>query len=493
MYKLSKIDLGRDEAEQDIRLKEYFLKTPNYQNALLGLKTIIIGRKGSGKSAIFTLMKDELQEQGSFVIPITPDQYSWGTLKEYKELGILSTQAHTNAWKTTLLSSIIWIINQKNLVKTNSQIRQYHKYFKNQYSIDDENWFFDIVEKSGNLLRGIKLEALGASIGFDFNQKKSISIPLKVNENLQKTLLAEIPGDNVFRIIIDRLDDSWDNSQESRDLIIGLLKAANDINARFNKKVIVTVFLRSDIYDHLYFDDQDKLRQNEEILYWNTDELKSIVSERVKVSLNITTSNYEKIWRNLFSDKSYRSKATSEKYIIDRTFKRPRDIISFVRYALEIAIRNNHNTIEPQDTRLAEEENYSQSKYKDLIIEYQKQFPYIKDLLDHFSGCLHKFSKVELQNHITNFKDQYHQPIQENPIQILRNLFTWGVIGIKRQGRSGVKQRGGTHFYYYYDDPSINPLNFNDYYIHPSLRYHLNISEKREKTKKPELPPEGDH
>ena len=52
MYDLCKIDLGMDEAEKDQRLQEYFLKTGSYQKALEGKKTIILGRKGSGKSAI---------------------------------------------------------------------------------------------------------------------------------------------------------------------------------------------------------------------------------------------------------------------------------------------------------------------------------------------------------------------------------------------------------------------------------------------------------
>jgi len=47
MYDLKNIDLGNDEAEQDVRLEEYFLKTSYYKNALLGRKTLVIGRKGS--------------------------------------------------------------------------------------------------------------------------------------------------------------------------------------------------------------------------------------------------------------------------------------------------------------------------------------------------------------------------------------------------------------------------------------------------------------
>jgi hypothetical protein len=185
----------------------------------------------------------------------------------------------------------------------------------------------------------------------------------------------------------------------------------------------------------------------------------------------------------LFSQKAYRSRASAEKYIIDRTFKRPRDIISFVRFAIEQAIRNGHSTIETTDTRLAEEEKYSQSKYKDLIIEYQKQFTYIKDLLDSLSGSLHKLSQSEILKRLEGFIGRNRLQIQ--PVQTLRQLFFWGIIGVKRQGRAGVRQRGGANFFYYYDDPSINPLAYSDYYIHPSLRYYLNISEKKERIKRP--------
>ena len=125
MFDLVKIDLGKDEAEQDSRLKEYFLKTTYYENAFSGKKTIIIGRKGSGKSAIFILLQDELEKNDSLVIPITPDQYSWSALKDYKEQGILPEQAHTNAWKLTLLASVVWKLNEKGLITAKTKLHDY--------------------------------------------------------------------------------------------------------------------------------------------------------------------------------------------------------------------------------------------------------------------------------------------------------------------------------------------------------------------------------
>ncbi len=475
MDNLKFIDLGNDEAEQDIRLEDYFLKTPYYNNAFLGRKTLIIGRKGSGKSAIFILLEKEIERTGGIVISITPDQYSWSLLKDYKESGILPEHAHTNAWRFTFLSALIWKLNENRLIQDKSKLTSYYRYMKDSYLPKKESWFLNLVEKGKAILKGTKTQW----ISFDFGETITAATPLRIVNETQELLKKEWPEGKTIRILIDRLDDSWDASNDAIYTIIGLLKAANLINTTFKDKVIVTVFLRSDIYDNLYFDDQDKLRQYEDLLLWNNDDLKAIITERIRASLNLSEIDSSEIWSNLFSNRLYRSKAPAEKYIIDRTFKRPRDMISFVRFAIEQAIKNGHAVIEPSDTRLAEEEKYSQSKLKDLIIENQKQYPFISDLLNSFSGCLHKISIEDIKQRIDTFINR-HNLTQEANI-ILRLLFTWGVIGIKKQGRAGVKHRGGVHFFYYYDDPSINPLAEHTFYFHPALRHYLNISEKREK------------
>jgi hypothetical protein len=471
MYDLDRIDLGKDEAEQDERLREYFIKTDHYENTISGIKTIIIGRKGSGKSAIFALAKEQLENRGDLVIPITPFQYSINALKEYKEAEITTEQAHTNAWKITLLSAIVWKLNENNLVSRNSKLVGYYKYMKDAYVPSDE-WFQNIAYKAKNALKCVKSEY----VSFNFGEEGS---PLRIINEIQDLLLKEWPSNKCIRIIIDRLDESWDASEEAKYMIISLLKAANQINGSFRGKVIVTVFLRSDIYEGLYFEDQDKLRQNEEVLRWDNDNLKAVVCERVRVSLNLASElSISEIWNSLFCQMKYRSKASAEKYIIDRTFKRPRDMISFVRLALEIAVREGHTCIERNDTRTAEEETYGQSKYKDLIIENQKQYPYVKDLLDYISSSVNKQSREDLLSKTSSFIETYGIR-EKQPNQILRQLFQWGVIGVELKGGTGIKHKGGTRFVYYYENPSINPLNFRTFCIHPSLKYPLNIREKR--------------
>ena len=469
MLELKNIDFGKDEAEQDINLHKYFLRTSAYTACLSGKKFVVIGRKGAGKSAIFTLLNDELSKTQS-IIQITPDQYSWSTLRSYKETGISVEHAHTNAWKLTILSSIIWKLTETQALKPSGKLISYYKFFKEYYNPSDNNWFLNITEKAKQILEGVQID------GFSFDFGSSVGTPLKIVNELKVILKSEWPKSQKITVLFDRLDDSWDATDDSKYLLIGLFKAAAELNSFFKDMLSCIVFIRSDIYNNLIFDDQDKIREYEQQIIWDSESLVKLICERVRVSLSSEKTD-EDIWNSMFSEKSYRSKASPEKYLIDRTFKRPRDIISLVRSVVEKAIENNHDRIETTDTRLVEEEKYSESKYKDLIIENQKQYPYVKDLLDSFSSRLHIITMEEIRELCDTFIQK--KKIDSSPDQLIRFLFNIGFLGIKRKGRAGVKQRGGESIFYSYDDPTLNPLSYTEFYIHTAMRIYLNITEKR--------------
>ena len=54
---LTSLNLGKDEAEVDEHLSDYFLQTPSFQKILKGEKMYVIGRKGTGKSAIYKYLE----------------------------------------------------------------------------------------------------------------------------------------------------------------------------------------------------------------------------------------------------------------------------------------------------------------------------------------------------------------------------------------------------------------------------------------------------
>ena len=98
------LDIGAADAESDIRLANYFVTTPQVRSALAFRRTHFLGRKGSGKSSLFGQLPRLAISQypETRVVQLTPDQYAWGALKQYRELGLLPEQAHANAWKFTL-------------------------------------------------------------------------------------------------------------------------------------------------------------------------------------------------------------------------------------------------------------------------------------------------------------------------------------------------------------------------------------------------------
>jgi len=51
-------DLGSSVAEFDSRLQEYFLETKVYRDFVAGKIDIVSGDKGTGKSAIFRIVRD---------------------------------------------------------------------------------------------------------------------------------------------------------------------------------------------------------------------------------------------------------------------------------------------------------------------------------------------------------------------------------------------------------------------------------------------------
>src|SRR3954454_19413309 len=101
---IKSVDLGASDAESDRRLGEYFVTTPYVDEALVGRRTLFLGRKGSGKSALFRQFPTLVREAGRHleVVSITPDNYAWKALKDYKERGLSEQAAHRNAWKLTL-------------------------------------------------------------------------------------------------------------------------------------------------------------------------------------------------------------------------------------------------------------------------------------------------------------------------------------------------------------------------------------------------------
>ncbi|MEH5512267.1 hypothetical protein PO550_24800 [Escherichia coli] len=289
------LNFGTVDAEADRRLADYFINTPQVEQALSFYSAHFLGRKGAGKSSIFTQLPRLVRAkygQDVIVNVMTPDQYAWGALKQYQEQGLLPEQAHCNAWKFAIAveaaAEIIRSGRQFSEKRPQEALARIKKFvFDNYGGISPTT--LGTARKLLSGLSSFNFEAFGYAVGFNRDASQAPLTPQIIKIILDE--LKEICTDIGVLIATDRLDDSWDGSDDAKSLLIGLLKATKDINDSYSdtraKGIHIVTFLRSDIYQGLEFDDKDKHRAIEEEIIWTPELLKDMVNARLPENITI--------------------------------------------------------------------------------------------------------------------------------------------------------------------------------------------------------------
>ena len=99
----SGLTFGADVAEHDAGLSRYFISTQSFQAIKAGKRHLVVGPKGSGKSAILQVLLEDLKDP----LVITPEHYATDVLDSLAK-SHLSTElsAYITTWKYTLLIEI---------------------------------------------------------------------------------------------------------------------------------------------------------------------------------------------------------------------------------------------------------------------------------------------------------------------------------------------------------------------------------------------------
>jgi len=465
---LADIDLGGVDAESDARLADYFVTTPYVRSALTGRRTLFLGRKGGGKSALFTqLPRLSNAESNEFlsVKLITPDQYAWSALKEYQEQGLMSEQAHTNAWKLTLAVEI-WgalLAAERGWNPGSSDaLSKASKFLNDNFGTLNPG----LLQTATSMVKGLKsfnFSAFGFGVGLARGEAEEQSLTPAVAEELLR-LASDVLWEHRLVVGMDRLDDSWDGSDEARSLLVGLLKAAKDLNDRYASTehdvgLRIDVFLRSDIYDSLRFDDKDKHRASEQNILWTPDLLKEMVEKRLPLGIAVD---------DLFEPGDMRGSTTPFNYIVRRTFLRPREVLQFMEECVRQA--GEYETVIMKDDIRAAEERFSGWKVADLKQEYLKVFPFFDRLLEIFRQEGHRYDSLDhlavlLRRKVPDLVDKYGERF------LMETLFECSVIGVRLAGAGSTRYKS--------DDISLALPASGSVYVHQGLHKGLNIRETR--------------
>jgi hypothetical protein len=101
---VAKVDFGRVDAESEKdTLEAYFIDTGVLGKLRDGRKHFVIGRKGSGKTALFQLAN--LKTLGQKDIPLDFSHYPWELHKYIRESGLAPESAYVASWRFTFLAN----------------------------------------------------------------------------------------------------------------------------------------------------------------------------------------------------------------------------------------------------------------------------------------------------------------------------------------------------------------------------------------------------
>jgi hypothetical protein len=382
---LQKINFGEAIAEHEIaNISTYFVETAN-SNALIKKEcNIVIGRKGTGKTATLYYLDRELRDDTrNHVVLITPITF--------EVEGLVSLMEAINGdFESGYLIECIW----KFLIYSEIGKYLYEQIdAKALYAVtDEENKFKEYIERNPNIflsdfstrleeqIKVLKENNIG-EIGAGNNREYK----LKVSEFLHQGTLGEareyfakiIPRKHTLIVLIDNLDKSWKPNSKINILskyILGLLGATGRIvkelsvvkSIQTNLSFHLTLFLRSDIYRYVMLNAREPDKIEITKLKWDDKELLLRIIEERFVELSNQEYEQNDLWEKFIVDKV--DGQDVKNYITNIIFPRPRDIIYLFKQAKDIAVSRGHKKIEEDDIKYAYKE-YSSWVFTSLIAE----------------------------------------------------------------------------------------------------------------------------
>ena len=466
-------EIGSLDAETDVFLNECFHETELFESLLKFdtqdpsfNKRIIVGRTGSGKTALLKQVRDG---EGLITAEIKAEE----TIFEYVNNHVFISKLAKNGidlrifykslWIHVLLVKIIalsaskrgedgWISDIKDWVKRSS-VKNRNTILANEYIDSYTGRFFNdevITEIADKMEMHLKTGVSGIGEG---------GITEEVRKNIQTTTSRYVsteliskqrelikyfseelnPNQKRIVITIDDLDKSWLSQSDVRyDFINSLLDAFKDLLDIKAVKIIISI--RSDILIGIY---SKNLRQDEKdrslvaTLNWSEPEIGDILDKRIDYLIKNRYSGSQSV--NFHEIFNFNVKGLpAYQYISERVMRRPRDAIDFVNKCFSHA---DGRTELHEDWVLLGEEMFFESRKLALQKEWQSLYP---DILHYIDG-IHYLNEASFFANEATFKSvlehlqntcTQNEEIALEWQKILNVWFLIGLVGIVKSATS---------------------------------------------------------
>jgi hypothetical protein len=481
---------GSIEADNDDLLLDCFEDHEAYISAKNHKRFVIIGRKGSGKTAIFRRLTTE-KSWNHFSYGHSFSNYPWFFHDKQKKSGVPDFDCYRYSWEYIILISIARIIvNQDTPAWSDSALEAMSGL--ETFLVDTYGSTKPELNKIFSPATKLKFKP-SATVGWgpfkghlavdEINIEYLPTVIYEVNEALTESIIKCLNPNYNYYVCFDELDRGFVADDENyRQRLIGLLLAVRDFNKKIRsaeKKMSAIVFLRDDILRSLQYEDSNKLMVDfSSLIEWDKSStsrtLMDIMERRFSKVLDIPQTG---AWNAVFNEEKKMPGLQSKyQHIVDRTFKRPRDIINFSNEILRVFKQDSviSKTIDNRHIVSARKE-HSNYVRAELSNEMHKHFPSDDaafDMLRIMGRTSFSFGRAnEAYEHITR------SYIVLPPLgEILRELYNFSVIGFLKVGGLG----GGSEWTWKYEETRADyDERATIFRVHSSLKENLGLVQGR--------------
>lgn len=469
-------------AAEDEPVLNYFVETSAVKEIADGDKFLVLGRKGSGKTALFRYFNEKKQDN-IVSIALNLRGYPWAMHAKRADSDVDESERYEASWKYLIVLEFARLVAQ-NLTgasKWTDEAKNLLEFFKLNYG--------GINVNLGDFLRPPKLalskasfepQLLGAKLGAITLERGTHEGGLARELNLltdlilkNATYLSKREGIDKVLIHFDELDQGMTKFDFARQqMLTGLVLASRAVNreaASDSVQLKSVIYLRTDLWNQINFSDKNKITNTATLdISWSEDSLLRVINSRVR-----SFENFD--WDDLHDSALMRGRQKKFSYIVARTFLRPRDVISFLNILLSKTKERLNSTGGPTlftnkdivDSR-REYSTYLRLELQDEIAPHWNEW---EDALKAISKIgLLSFARSSFEREYPNFKSVSNTRNFDHALEV---LYEYSVLGAYRA--SGY---GGKKWVFRYSEPGEAwDSSGSTFKVHLGLKEHLALKE----------------
>ena len=434
MYKFSQVNWGEDDATGDTGLRDYFVEIPEYKEIIAGNIRYVIGRKGTGKSAIAEKIKIDADDKYDwFYCDLSFKDFPLGSLRSLEDKSQLGKAKYIPIWTFLIYTKLISLILKDE--SCNNEYTGELRDFLNKNFPSSDIGFTEIIKNITEKKAKLSIP-IGEGCLADTLESQTLVHYSKVNDILEKKI-QKIHSNSLFFMLLDELDEGFSVQNIQFSLILlALFRAIEKIYKNLQRDTNIqfrpVVFLRSDIFDSLKDNDLNKLDDFILKLDWSkysgtAYDLKSVVEARIKTSLKESDATWEYIVDEYDENKPQYMNSLWN-FMINRTYERPRDIIKFLKICRK---KNVPGLLTAEYIKKAEFE-YSNWLFKELDNEiFAHNSIWSKGAMLISMIGKNSFKREELEKLFLEEREisEYLKNNNLDPICLTEMLFNFGILG----------------------------------------------------------------